>query len=133
MTDEQKREWRTHTEEVKGYDSWQSGFTYIYYPEMMQHFMGKCAKQGGQEEQPEDNCGWTEKSSLKFENNTLTMTIGRELAYDGEPMEVGKTYSLIASYMLFPTESGDFIPGEEVVDITLQEDGTVAVYQLLQG
>ena len=22
MTEEQKREWRTHTEEVKGYDSW---------------------------------------------------------------------------------------------------------------
>ena len=55
------------------------------------------------------------------------MTMARVLAYDGEPMEVGKTYSLIASYMLFPTESGDFIPGEEVVDITLQEDGTVAV------
>ena len=33
MTDEQKREWRTHTEEVKGYNSWASGFTYIYYPE----------------------------------------------------------------------------------------------------
>ena len=93
----------------------------------MQQFIGKCAKQGGQEEQPEDKCGWSEKTDLKFENNTLTMEMDRVLAYDNEPLEVGKTYSLIACYMLFPTESGDFIPGEEVVDITLQEDGTIAV------
>ena len=50
MTEEQKREWRTHTEEVKGYDSWESGFSYVYYPGMAQQFVGKCAKEGGSED-----------------------------------------------------------------------------------
>ena len=78
-------------------------------------------------------CGWSESSPFKFEDNTMTIDMMRPLAYDGEPMEVGVTYSVIASYMLFPTESGDFIPGEEVFDITLAEDGTIAIQQLMQN